>query len=92
MKHIHGISIRLTSPNGTLISESPPTKRTEHSLLRFNGQVGSRNVCLKPGQAFKVEITIHKNFKIYKATGIKVRKAHDADRCICVPRYTYIDV
>lgn len=72
MKHIHGIEIRLLDDKGRLVAEGTPAKRTESSLLRFNGQVGSRNVCLKPGKRFKICVTIHRNFKFYAAEGVKI--------------------
>lgn len=72
MKHIHGVEIRLLDHNGIPIAEGAPHKRTESSLLRFNGQVGSRNICLRPGKKFRVEVSIHNKFKFYAAGGVKI--------------------
>lgn len=72
MKHVHGIEIRLTDLKGNAITEAQSPSRNETALLRFNGQVGSRSISIAAGNAFRVLIKLHKEFKIYKAEGIKI--------------------
>ena len=89
MKHIHGLSITLltttTNTGDEPIIEHAPSRLQQSAVIRFNGQVGTRNISLPAGQSFKVVLDLDEDFKIYKATGIKItivaNDKNGAQRC-----------